>query len=172
MTEICRGMDNRYLRMAEEQDDIGWRRFMEGMICHGLWGLQELYTTVEGSNVSGEQWVTGVVIKLLKTTHRQWLYRCIQVHDKFSGIQGTQQKEELQMAIEAQQDMGCGDLTEEDQYLAEVNLENLEYTSGERQEYWLVAIQAAREASRLQGSSQFNVGRRRTARRGHAHTQL
>jgi len=100
------------------------------------------------------------------------LYRCIQVHDNFSEIQATQQKEELQMAIEAQQDMGWEDLTEEDQYLAEVNLEDLEHTSGERQEYWLVAIQAAREASRLQGSSQFNVGRRRTARRGRAHTQL
>jgi hypothetical protein len=45
MTEICRGMDNRYQRVAEEQDAIGWRRFMEGMICRGLRGLQELYTT-------------------------------------------------------------------------------------------------------------------------------
>ena len=61
---------------------------------------------------------------------------------------------------------------EEDQYLVEVNLENLEHTSGERQENWLVAIQAAQEASRLQGSSQSNVRRRRAARRGRAHTQL
>ncbi len=36
------------------------------------------------------------------------------------------------MAIEAQQDMGWEDLVEEDQYLAEVNLEDLEHTSGER----------------------------------------
>ena len=81
MTEICRGKDNWYRRVAEEQGAIGWRRFMEGMICRGLRGLQELYTTVKGSNVSGEQWATGVVIKLLETTHGQWLYRCIQVHD-------------------------------------------------------------------------------------------
>jgi len=72
MTEICRGLDNRYRTVAEEQDAIGWRRFMvEGMICRGLWGLQELYTTAEGSNVSGEQWATGVVIKLPETTHGQ-----------------------------------------------------------------------------------------------------
>ncbi len=51
------------------------------------------------------------------------------------------------MAIEAQQDMGWESLLEEDQYLAEVNLEDLKHTSGERQEYWLVAIQATREAS-------------------------
>jgi len=25
------------------------------------------------------------------------LYRCVQVHDRFSGIQATQRKEELQM---------------------------------------------------------------------------
>jgi hypothetical protein len=172
MTEICRGMDNRYRRVAEEQDTIGWRRFMEGMICRGLRGLQEIYTTVEGSNVTGEQWATGVIIKLLETTHRQWLYRCIQIHDRFSGIQATQHKEELQMAIEAQQDMGWEDLMKEDEYLAEVNLEDLEHTSGKRQEYWLVAIQAAQEASRLQGLSQSNVDRRRAPGRGRVYTQL
>jgi hypothetical protein len=58
------------------------------------------------------------------------LYRCIQVHDRINGIQATQQKEELQMAIEAQQDMGWEGLLEEDQYLAEVNLEDLEHTLG------------------------------------------
>jgi hypothetical protein len=35
------------------------------------------------------------------------------------------------MAIEAQQDMGWEGLLEEDQYLAEVSLEDLEHTSGE-----------------------------------------
>jgi hypothetical protein len=53
MTEICRGMDHRYWKVAEEQDAIGWRRFMEGMICRGLQGLQEIYTTVNGSNITG-----------------------------------------------------------------------------------------------------------------------
>jgi hypothetical protein len=132
MTEICRGMGNRYRRVAEEQDTIEWRRFVEGMICRGLRGLQELYSTVEGSNVSGEQWVTGVIIKLLETTHGQWLYRCVQVHNRFSSIHATQQKEEHQRAIEAQQDMGWEDLTEEDQYLVEVNLEDLEHTLGQK----------------------------------------
>jgi hypothetical protein len=76
------------------------------------------------------------------------------------------------MAIEAQQDMGWEDLTVEDQYLVEVNLEDLEHTSGERQEYWLVVIEAAREASRLQGLSQSSVDRRRAPGRGRKYTQL
>ncbi len=39
------------------------------------------------------------------------------------------------MAIEVQQDMGWEGLLEEDQYLAEVNLEDLEHTSDKQQEY-------------------------------------
>jgi hypothetical protein len=101
MTKICSKMDHRYPKVAEEQDAIGWRQFMEGMICQGLRGLQEIYTTVQGSNDTGEHWEKGVLIKLLKTTHGQWLYRCIQVHYRISRIQATQQKEELQMVIEA-----------------------------------------------------------------------
>ncbi len=52
------------------------------------------------------------------------------------------------------------DLLEEDQYLAEVNLKDLDSTSGERQEYWLIAIRAARQASILQRDRQSNVWRR------------
>ena len=44
------------------------------------------------------------------------------------------------MEIEAQQEMGRDDFLEEDQYLSEVNLEDLKNTSGKRQEYGLVAI--------------------------------
>ena len=46
--------------------------------------------------------------------------------------------------------MGIGDdWKREDRYLAEVNLEDLECTSGNNQEYWLLAICTAREAARL-----------------------
>jgi hypothetical protein len=80
----------------------------------------------------------------------------VQVHDKVSGTRATACKEEIQLAIEAQQEMGMEDLLEEDQYLVEVNLKDLESTLGERQEYWLIAIRAAREASILQGGRQPN----------------
>jgi hypothetical protein len=43
---------------------------MEGTICCGLRGLQEIYTTVEGSKITGEQWATGVIIKLIQNNTR------------------------------------------------------------------------------------------------------
>ena len=83
------------------------------------------------------------------------------------------QKEELEMEIESQQKLGWDDLLEKDQCRVKVNLEDLlETTSGKRQEYWLVAMQAAWEASRLQGQLQANAHRQGTATRESLHTPL
>jgi hypothetical protein len=111
--------------MVQDQDDIGWRRFMEGMVCQQLREIQATYTSIKGSRVTLEQWTTGVVIKLLEATHGQWLYRCVQVHDRVQGTLATRCKEELQWEIKDQQDQGFDGLLEEDQYLAKVNLERI-----------------------------------------------
>ncbi len=74
--------------------------------------------------------------------------------------------------IESQQEMGMEGLMKEDQYLAEVNLEDLESTTGKRQEYWLIAIRAAWDASILQGDQITRQRHRQTAIRGRLNTQL
>ena len=106
MSNICQDRDPRFQRMARDQDEIGWRRFMEGMVPKGLREIQSTYSVIEGSNISPEQWMVGVIIKLMETTHGQWLYRCIRVHNKAQGTQATLRKEELQKEIETQQDLG------------------------------------------------------------------
>ena len=55
------------------------------------------------------------------------------------------------MEIERQQELGTEGLLEEDCYLAECNLGDLEDTSGILETYWLLAILATREAGRLEG---------------------
>ena len=55
------------------------------------------------------------------------------------------------MEIEHQQELGMEGLLEEDCYLAECNLGDLEDTSVILETYWLLAILAAREAGRLEG---------------------
>ncbi len=125
MTEIFRNLDARFRQMARDQGEIGWKRFMEGMVSKGLREIQSNHLMTEGSNVLPEQWTIGVIIKLLEVTHGQWLYRCIQVHDRAQGTLAMLRKEELQKEIETQQETGYDDLLEEDQYLAEVNLEDV-----------------------------------------------
>ena len=57
------------------------------------------------------------------------------------------------MEIERQQEMVSEGLLEEDKFLAEVNLEDLESTNGDRQEYWLLAIKSAQKAKTIQDAT-------------------
>jgi hypothetical protein len=153
MREICEmnQYDQRFQQLAISQDAIGWRRFMEGMICREIRQIQQTYAGLQGMRLSGREWGKGLVTKLLEVTHGQWLYRNVQVHDKISGRLATLRKEELQLEIEQQQELGTAGLLDEDCHLAECNLRDLEDSSGEKETYWLLAIKAAREAGRLRG---------------------
>jgi hypothetical protein len=153
MVDITRDFGLRFWRFAHSQDLIGWRRFMEGMVSKEVIPIQEQFTAICGSLLSVHAWVQGLVIKLLEGTHGQWLYRNVQVHDLITGKHATDRKEQLQQLIEEQIILGGGGLEAEDRYLLEINLEDLETTSGETQQYWLLAILAARKASLLRNAT-------------------
>ena len=145
LLEITRSMDARYSRLAASQEVIGWRRFMEGMISKEMIKIQEQFYDIQGGRLRPKVWASTLVIKLLEVTHGQWLYRNVHVHDSLTGIVATTRKEKLQKEIEDQIELGGNGLAEEDRWMLEINLEDLESTSGETQEYWLLAILAARE---------------------------
>ena len=107
--------------------------------------IQKEFDAAGGCNLSLENWAKGFVIKLLEATHGQWLYRNVVVHDVGGGIEAVKRKQELQSEIECQVELGGEGLGEQDKYLLEINLEDLEQSSGEDHYYWLLAIQAARE---------------------------
>jgi hypothetical protein len=133
----------RFQPMALSQDKIGWRRFLEGMILKEIANIQLQYYAVNGSRMSLEKWCSGLITRLLEITHRQWLYRNYVVPDPVSGTIATAKKEELLLEIEQQRELGDAGLQEEDKYLAEVNLEEMASSLGERHHYWLLAIQTA-----------------------------
>ncbi len=120
---------------------------MEGMISRRMREIQRLYRIQSGAGVSLERWAQGVILKLLETTHGQWLYRNVQIHDAVAGALATVCKEALMQEIKEQREMGADGLLEEDQWLLEINLGDLEEGSGEQEQYWLVAIKAAWEAA-------------------------
>ena len=126
---------------------------MEGMVSKEMWNIQRTHASISGMRHNTERWGVELVIvtHLLEVTHGQWLYHNIQVHDRLTGILATQRKEELQMEIERQRELGMEWLLEEDCYLAECSLGDLEETSGMKETYWLLAIKATREVSRLEG---------------------
>ena len=122
---------------------------MEGMICTRMRQIQSQFHYREGTRINPRRWAKGPILKLLEATHGQWLYRNVQIHDTMAGTQATLRKEEIQREIEEQMEMGTDGLWDEDLWMMEVNLGDMETTSGEQEEYWLVAIRAAREAATL-----------------------
>jgi hypothetical protein len=106
----------------------------------------------QSSNISSCHWAQGLIVKLLETTHGQFLYRCVQVHDKVAGTLIIACKEEIQRKIERQLELGMEELLD----LAEIITNDLGSGSGERQEYSLLAICAARKAGLLWRQQQLN----------------
>ena len=135
---------------------------------HYYFGLQlnRLYYTFHGGKYDALGWTQQLVIRLLEVTHGQWLYRNVLVHDHVSGVLTTQRKEHLQTEIVHQLLLGGEGLEEEDRFLLEINMEDLETTSGETQEYWVLAISAVRAAILLQGQDQHSSTT--TERDGHS----
>ncbi len=153
------GYQLQYRRMAESVDCIGWRRFMEDMVSKKLVELQK-YALVEAeSRLTVDKWEKELVIRLIEITHGQWLYRNVMVHDKTAGDLASQHKEDICRALEEQLALGEEGLEEDDKFLLEINLDELNDTTGEDQEYWLLALQAAREASLLRRQLNNGVAR-------------
>ena len=71
------------------------------------------------------------------------------MHDAQQGVLRTQEKERLQRAIEEEMALGFDGFLAMDRSLADITLEDLESGGGERQEYWLFAVRAARCAKAI-----------------------
>ena len=140
----------RFHLFAKSQDIIGWGRFMEGMVSKQLVDIQKCYLACSNSRRSIDKWMNGLISQLLQVTHAQWIYRNFLVHNKTTGALVTAHKEELLKEIDKQLELGTTNLLDEDHYLLEINLDDIATTNGNRHEYWLLAIQAARKASLIQ----------------------
>jgi hypothetical protein len=161
MASAVQNAPPRFQALGHLQDIIGWRRFLEGMISKEIIALQQHFHAINGSQVTLDRWSSGLITRLLKVTHGQGLYQNFIVHDPVSRTIATAKKEELLLEVERQRDLGDTGLLEEDKYLVEVNLGDMETTSGECQRYWLLAIKTAWKAKLLreqQGQQQTVSG--------------
>jgi hypothetical protein len=122
---------------------------MEGMIFTSMRSIQSLYHFREGTQIAPNRWVQGLILKLLEATHGKWIYQTIQIHESVAGTQATLQKEAIQWEIESQMELVMAGPLKEDPWMMEVNLGDIESTTGEQEEYWLVAIKAAPEIATL-----------------------
>ena len=143
MHNICRSLDSRFHDMAVDQDIIGPRRFMEGIIPSSLVCLQADFRALTGEGPVALSWASQLVVRLLELTHGQWVYRNILVHNETQGTLRTMEKERLQCEIEREMNHEFKGFLGMDRSRANVTLEDLEIGGREQQEYWLLAVKAA-----------------------------
>ena len=79
--------------IAESQDEIGWREFMEGKVSQKLIKAQELHCAVSPCRMSGRDWAKHFISKLLQISHSQWLFRNITLHDSARGVKQLEKRE-------------------------------------------------------------------------------
>ena len=139
---------------------------MEGMILSEALEIQAECVDLGGCLLFLDNWAKGLAIKLFEATHGQWLYRNMLLHDTVSILKAAERKEEPQRKIEDQIELGGAGLDEQDKYLLQINLEDLDTSTGEDQYYWLIAIRAARADRILRWRQQESVpGERMRERR-------
>jgi hypothetical protein len=146
MMEIVGWFNVPYRKLANSMDVIGWRRFMEGMISKEVVAIQRKVEDAGKCKMTVQNWSSGLMMKLLEVTHGQWLYRNVHVHDALTGEKAMLRKVEIQREVEFQIALGGKGLAEEDQYLLEINLDDLDNSTGEDHIYLLMALKTARKA--------------------------
>jgi hypothetical protein len=120
-----------------------------GMISHKLLVIQSAHFHTAGKSYLATQWIAGLITQLLQDMHMQWIYCCMLVHNCTTGTMISEHKEDLLKEIEHQLTLSPEGLAEEDRFLLECNFDDITSTMGKLQGYWLLGIQAAREASRI-----------------------
>jgi hypothetical protein len=136
-------------KLAISQGIIEWGHYVMGMVSKQIAEIQSAYFLRCNSLQPATSWIVGLITQLLKVTHPQWIYRCVLGHYQNTGMLISAYKEDLLKEIEHQLSLGPDGLKEGDRFLLECNFDELAMTNGVHQEYWLLALQAAREACRL-----------------------
>ena len=99
---------------------------MKGMVSKEMLPIQQKCVDMAGCRLSLEGWAEGSVVKFLEVTTGQWLYRNVAVHDLAGNLEAAKGKQDPQTDTERQIELGSKGLVEQDSYLLEINLEDLE----------------------------------------------
>ncbi len=141
--EVMTVFPRRYWRLGVDQDELGWDSFLMGMVTKEVQHIQTLYLGISGSRMLVWQWMHKLIVHLLQITHGQWVYWNKVVHNTTSDTKWNAKERKLQKKIDLELNRGLMDLRPEDHHLMIIELEDLGSTSGEQQEYWLLAVEAA-----------------------------
>jgi hypothetical protein len=136
------------LRLAHQQDLIGWDNFMEGKISNMFAVVQHGHLCNASRLLTSFDWTHHFISKLLHITHGQWIYRNITKHHEKHGLLRVAERRKLLREIDQVMQLPPEDIPEESRFLLEIDFTKLQNDSTDKQSYWVHAIKAAVTAGR------------------------
>ena len=118
-------MSNKMRELAQSQDKIGWRKFMEGCISTKLYEHQIFYLWMLSSRLNATNWTKQIMLNILKISHSQWIYWNILFHNQTHGYLNKKNTEQMAEEIHCIAKLEPEDVPEESRFLLEMNLVEL-----------------------------------------------
>ena len=110
---------------AAAQDKIGWRHFTEGKLALQVRQIQRAFLYTSDTSLTVNSWLKSFVSKLLEMTHAQWIFRCITKHHRTKGTIVFKATEDLLQEVERQLSMGVDNVSENDRWVLELDMDQL-----------------------------------------------
>ncbi len=129
-------MSPRMKALAQSQDKIGYRNFMEGYISIHFYEIQNSQLAMSSSVLNGADWAKQFISKILHITHSQWIFRNYSLHDKRNGYLHKKKAEEIALELESLAGLAPEDVPAESRFLLEINFSDLNKSNVESQKYW------------------------------------
>jgi hypothetical protein len=143
-------MSPRMMALAQSQDKIGYRNFMEGHISTHFYEIQNFHLAMTSSFLYGADWVKQFTLKILHITHSQWIFCNFSLHNKRNGYLHNKKAEEIVLELESLAGLAPEDVPANSRFILEINFSDLIKSSLEPQKYWILTIHAALTAQRCQ----------------------
>jgi hypothetical protein len=136
-------MSPRMKALAQSQDKIGYRNFMEGYISIRFYEIQNFHLAMSSSFINGADWAKQFISKILHITHSQWIFHNFSLHDSRNGYLDKKKAEEIALELESLAGLAPEDVPSESRFLLEINFSDLNKSNVKTQKYWILAINAA-----------------------------
>ena len=136
------------LKLADQQDVIGWDHMMEGKVATLFRQFQHLHLVTSPSMLNADDWIRQYITKLLHITHGQWIYRNVSRHHHKHGLLQDLERQSLLREIDKFLSLSADDVPEESRFLLEIDFRSIRTAATEKQSYWVHAMRAAVKAGR------------------------
>jgi hypothetical protein len=145
-------MSPQFKALANSQDLIGWRDFMEGHMSTHFYAIQTFHLAMSSNYLNGEDWTKQFISKILQIMHSQWIFQNITLHDRTHGYLNNKKADEIMQQLNVLSNLAPEDVPEASRFLLEINFSRLSTLHLETQKYWTLAVDADLKAKELESA--------------------